>query len=75
MPELDCRLSSALVRFLGVVVELGTDDDDAIAKHMFLSTKTVHTYWGRTLDGLGVHSRCQALFKALEQRIVVLERE
>jgi len=68
-------LSPSLSRVLEATIALATDSDDALGRHLYLSPRTVHCYWGRICHVLGARNRLEAVLIALESRLVSLERD
>jgi DNA-binding CsgD family transcriptional regulator len=64
--ENHCPLSSALLEILATCVRLNRVDTRALAHALHRSPHTIRTEFKRIFQALGVHSRHQAVMKAIE---------
>ncbi len=68
-------LTPALVELLAATIEIGTAKTEALAKRLCRSEGTIRKQWGDIFACLQVSSRFEAVLFALENRIVLLNRE
>ncbi|HXG23540.1 MAG TPA: hypothetical protein VNJ09_03210 [Chthonomonadales bacterium] len=65
-----CPLSSALLEILEACIRLNRLDTETLARTLHRSPHTIRTEFKRIFQALGVHSRHQAVMKAIENGLV-----